>query len=121
MAVVADSRHLPAVVVALPAEIDMANAGRVGEKLGSAFAPGVRTVIADMTATRFCDSSGISLLVRAHQQAAANRTALRLVVPAPAVLRALTLVGMGDLLPIYPSLSLALAAGPVPGRETPHE
>jgi hypothetical protein len=39
MAVVADSRHLPAVVVALPAEIDMANAGRVGEKLGSAFAP----------------------------------------------------------------------------------
>lgn len=117
----ADSRHLPAVVVALPAEIDMANAGRVGEKLGSAFAHGVRTVIADMTATRFCDSSGISMLVRAHQQAAANRTALRLVVPAPAVLRALTLVGMGDLLPIYPSLGLALAAGPVPGRETPHE
>jgi hypothetical protein len=56
MAVVADSQHLPAVVIALPAEIDMANAGRVAAELGSAFAPGVRTVIADMTATRFCDS-----------------------------------------------------------------
>jgi hypothetical protein len=40
MAVVADPQHLPAVVVALPAEIDMANAGRVGQQLGSAFAPG---------------------------------------------------------------------------------
>src|SRR5260370_39066539 len=121
MALVADPQRLPAVVIALPAEIDMANADRVGQQLGAAFAPGVRTVIADMTATRFCDSSGISMLVRAHQQAAANRTALRLVVPAPAGLRALTLVGVGDLLPIYPSLSLGLAAGPVPGRETAHE
>ena len=59
----ADSQHLPAVVVALPAEIDMANADQVGQQLGSAFAPGVRTVIADMTATTFCDSSGIGMLV----------------------------------------------------------
>jgi anti-sigma B factor antagonist len=63
-----------------------------------------------MTATRFCDSSGISLLVRAHQQAAASRTELRLVVAYPAVLRALTLGGLDQLLPIYPSLSQALAA-----------
>jgi anti-sigma B factor antagonist len=115
MAVVADSQHLPAVVIALPAEIDMANAGRVGAELSSALAPGVRTVIADMTATRFCDSSGISVLVRAHKQAVASRTELRLVVPSGAVLRALTLVRMDDVLPIYPSLSQALAAGPAPG------
>jgi anti-anti-sigma regulatory factor len=38
------------VVVTLPAEIDMANAGQVGQQLGSAIAPGVRVVIADMTA-----------------------------------------------------------------------
>jgi len=115
MAVVADSQHLPAVVIALPAEIDMANAGRVGVELGAAFAPGVRTVIADMTATRFCDSSGIGVLVRAHRQAAATSTELRLVVPSGAVLRALTLVRMDDVLPIYPSLSQALAAGRAPG------
>ncbi len=121
MAVVADSQHLPAVVIALPAEIDMANAGRVGAELGSAFAPGVRTVIADMTATRFCDSSGISVLVRAHKQAVASRTELRLVVPSGAVLRALTLVRMDDVLPIYPSLSQALAAGPAPGPRARQE
>jgi anti-sigma B factor antagonist len=121
MALVADPQHLPAVVIALPAEVDMANAGRVGQQLGSAFTSGVRTVIADMTATTFCDSSGISMLVRAHQQAAANKAQLRLVVPSTTVLRALTLVGMDDLLPIYPSLSQALAAGPEPGPKARQE
>ena len=117
MALVAGPQHLPAVVVALPAQIDMANADRVGQQLGSAFTPGVKTVIADMTATTFCDSSGISMLVRARKQAAANRTQLRLVVPSAAVLRTLTLVRMDHLLPIYPCLSQALATGPAPGPD----
>ena len=112
MALVADPQYSPTVVVALPAEIDMASADRVGQQLGAAFAPGVKTVIADMTATRFCDSSGISVLVRAYKLAAANGTQLRLVVPSTAVLRSLRLVQMDYLLPIYPTLSQALAAGP---------
>jgi len=74
-----------------------------------------------MSATTFCDSSGISMLVRAHKQAAANRTQLRLVVRSTSVLRALTLVRMDDLMPIYPSLSQALAAGPEPGPQPRHE
>ena len=121
MAVVTDSQHLPAVVVALPTEIDMVNADRVGQQLGSAFAPGVKTVIADMTATTFCDSSGISMLVRARKQAAANSSQLRLVVPSTAVVRTLTLVRMDSLLPIYRSLSQALAAAQSPGPQAPHE
>jgi anti-sigma B factor antagonist len=121
MALVADPRQLPAVVVALPAEIDMANADRVGQQLGSAFTPGVRTVIADMTATRFCDSSGINMLVRAHRQAAAHGTELRLAVPSPAVLHTLTLTGLDQLLAIYPSLSQALAARPGPRQEPRHD
>ena len=117
----ADPQYVPAVVVALPAEIDMANAGGVSEQLGSALTPGIKTVIADMTATTFCDSSGISILVRAHKQAAANKTELRLVVPSTVVLRALTLAQMDHLLPIYPSLSQALAAGPAPAPHARHE
>ena len=99
-------------IIALPAEIDMANADWVGQLLGSAFAAGVTAVIADMRVTRFCDSSGISMLVRAHKQAAANGTRLRLVVPSAAVLRILTLVQVDHLLLIYHTLSQALAAGP---------
>jgi hypothetical protein len=43
MALLADLQQWPAAVVALPAEIDMANAGRVGQQLGSALAAGVKT------------------------------------------------------------------------------
>ena len=121
MALVADPQQLPAVVIALPAEIDMANADQVGQQLGTAFTPGVKTVIADMTATRFCDSSGINMLVRSHQQAAANGTELLLVVASPAVRHTLTLLGLNDLLAIYPSLSQALAAGSAPKPETRHD
>jgi anti-anti-sigma factor len=78
------------VVVALPAEIDISNADSVGEHLCIAFAPGVRTVIADMTGTRFCDWSGISVPVLAHQKALRKSTEIRLAVLSSAVLRALT-------------------------------
>jgi anti-sigma B factor antagonist len=121
MTVVADPNHPPAVVIALPAEIDMANADQVGQELRAAFAPGVRAVIADMTATTFCDSSGISMLVRVHRQAAANGAELRLVVRSTAVLRALTVVQMDHLLPIYPSLREALATGSAPGPQPRNE
>jgi len=107
------------VVVTLPPEIDIANADRVGEELSSAIAGGAGIVIADMTGTRFCDSSGISMLVQAHRQAAANQAELRLVVLATAVLRALKLVRMDFLLPIYPSLGAALRPDARPERELP--
>jgi anti-anti-sigma regulatory factor len=74
MARVADPQHRPQpVVITLPAQIDMANAGCAGQQLGSALTPGVTTVTADMTATTFCDSSGISMLIRARNVATCAR------------------------------------------------
>jgi len=105
------------VVVTLPAEIDIANADLVGEELSSAIARGARIVIADMTGTRFCNSSGISRLAQAHRQAAANQAELRVVVRSAAVLRALKLVRMDCLLPIYHSLEAALTPEAAPERE----
>ena len=102
------------VVVTLPAEIDITNADRIGEELSSAIARGTGIVVADMTGTRFCNSSGISMLVLAHRQAAANHAELRLVVLSAAVLRALKLVRMDCLLPIYPSLAAALTPEAAP-------
>jgi anti-anti-sigma factor len=98
----------------LPAEIDMANADRVGADLQAAFAVGVATVVADMTATAFCDSRGIHALVMAHQRATASGAELRLVVPSTCVLRVLALTGLDRWLAIYPSLQEALAVQPAP-------
>jgi anti-anti-sigma factor len=95
-------------VVTLPARIDTAASRRLCGQLGSALASAA-TVIADMTATTFCDSSGVHLLVLAQEQAAATGVELRLVAPSAAVLRALAATGAGGLLPVYPSLADALA------------
>jgi anti-sigma B factor antagonist len=101
-------------VITLPAEIDMANADRVVADLQAAFAPGVTTVVADMTTTTFCDSRGIHALVMAHQRATASGAELRLVVPSECVLRVLALTGLDRWLAIYPSLQEALTGQPAP-------
>ena len=107
------------VVVTLPAEIDITNADAIGAALSFAIARSAGIVIADMTGTRFCNSSGISMLVQAHRQAAANHAELRLVVLSAAVLRALTLVRVDFLLPIHASLDAALAPEAAPEPELP--
>jgi anti-sigma B factor antagonist len=96
------------VVVTFPAEIDLANAGQLGDELASASASGAMRVIADLTPSRFCDSAGIGMLFRAHRYALAHGAELRLVVPDGAVLRVMEITGMGRLLPIYPSLDEAM-------------
>jgi anti-sigma B factor antagonist len=106
---VAGSQSLPGpVVVVLPAEIDMANADGVGEQLRSAFTPGVTIVIADMTATVFCDSYGIRSLVLAYRRAADCRAQLRLAVTHIGVFQVLEVAGLDRLLPVYPTLPAAI-------------
>src|SRR5213083_317892 len=98
-------------VVTVPGSVDFCSARRLGGELGCVLASGVTNVIADMTATTFCDSSGARILVAACEQAAANNIEMRLVVPSTFVLRALALLGLDRLLPVYLTLDGALAHG----------
>jgi len=96
-------------IVTLPDEIDITNAQSVGDELRAAFGQGVLAVIADMTRTQFCDSSGIRYLLLANDRAAEMNAEFRLVVQAPAVLRAFRLLGIDRLLAVYPSRQAALS------------
>jgi anti-sigma B factor antagonist len=98
-------------VVTLPGSIDFSSARRIGGELSSVLGSGVTTVIADMTATTFCDSSGACILVAACEQAAADNIEIRLVVPSAFVLRTLALMGLDMLLPVYLTLDGALVHG----------
>lgn len=104
-------------VIIMPAEIDMTNAADVSEDLARAIATDARVVIADLSATAFCDSAGIrSLLVMAYQ-AADSGAELRVVVRANgAVRRIIDLMGLNRLLPVYPTVDAALAGDPRPGQ-----
>jgi anti-anti-sigma factor len=99
------------VVVTLPGEIDMTNAAQVAEDLDAAFGPDVGVIVADMTGTRFCDTSGIHALVMAHQRAEASNTQFRLVVRPGEVRRVLEILHLDTVLAIYPRLDLALLTG----------
>jgi anti-sigma B factor antagonist len=101
--------HGQLVIVTLPGEIDMANVDGIGKELAAAFTSGVTAVIADMTATTFCDTLGISMLVQACRQAAAHDSQIRLLMPCPSVLKVMDVLGVGAVLPIYDSLEKALA------------
>ena len=96
-------------VVTLPAEIDMATAGAIGEEVAAALARGVHAVIADMTATTFCDSAGINMLIRAKKQATAHGAEFRLLLSCPNVLRVLKIQGVDAVLPVYRTVEEALA------------
>ena len=99
------------VVVVLPAEIDVTNSQQVHDQIVAALAPGVGVVIADLTSTSFCDSSGVHSLVFAHEAAVARGIRLRLAVsPEGSVRRVLQLIGVGRILSIHPSLAEAIEA-----------
>ena len=100
----------PLTVVTFAAEIDVATAGAIGEQIAAALAPGVHVVIADMTATTFCDSAGINMLIRASKRGAANGTELRLLRTCPSVLRIMRIQGVDAVIPIYQNLEEALAS-----------
>jgi anti-sigma B factor antagonist len=103
------ARPVTPVVVALPPEIDVTNCDEVFEQLAEAFTPGVDTVIADMTETSFCDSSGVHAIMRAFESAGARDITLRIAVsPGGSVHRVLELIGASRLMPVHQNLADAL-------------
>ncbi len=104
-------------VVTLPTEIDVTNADTVREELLSALNQGAALLIADLSKTSFCDSAGVSALVRTFRLAATSASAMRLVVSTPAVQRVLSITGVDRLVDTFPSVAASLAGpGGLPGQ-----
>ena len=99
-------------VVRLPPEIDLTVADGVREALLAVLNHGALGLVVDMTATTFCDSAGITALVRAARRAGANGATMRLAATAQPVLRVFSLVGIDQLIDVYPSVDAARASLP---------
>jgi anti-sigma B factor antagonist len=97
-------------VVRAPTEIDVTNAGRLRALVASRVACGHAALIVDLTRSEFCDSAGLTVLVRAHKLARGDGGALRLVLPADgSVVRIFNLTGLDSVIPHFTSLEQALA------------
>ena len=95
-------------VVTAPEEIDITNAPELRTALLEAATHGHGTLVADLTRTQFCDSSGLHTLLAAHKRAQAEGGELLLAIPAAAVLRVFALTGIDRMIPNFTSLD----AGP---------
>ena len=96
-------------VVTAPAEIDATAADQLRTVLLHAAARGHATIVVDMTRTRFCDSAGLTVLVRAHKRAVADGGELRLIIPAGgAVARIFAITRLDLVIPLFASPDDAL-------------
>jgi len=105
-------------VVATPEDVDITNADGLRAALLQSAALGPWTLVVDMTRTLFCDTAGLHALVGAHKRAQAQGGRLLLVLPGATGLRIFSITGLDCVIPNFPSLEEALAAGaagPGPG------
>jgi anti-sigma B factor antagonist len=105
-----------AVVVRLPAEVDLTSADRLREALLAVLNQGARALIVDMTLTTFCDSAAIGSITRAARRATASGAEIRLAACTAPVLRILSLLGIDRVVGVYPTTDEArgsLPDGPV--------
>ena len=116
-------------VLRVAGEIDLVTGGQIRTELHRLVAEGRRQVVLDLEAVRFCDSSGVGVLIGARRLLRSCSGDLRLVLPPPGgtgpdgsggagaggghVDRVFTALGLRRLFDIYPDVASA-AAPPAP-------
>jgi anti-anti-sigma factor len=92
-----------AVVIGVSGELDLASSPGLEEELDRHMTSGTGLVIVDLRQLEFMDSTGLSVLVRAHQQATENGQRFAVVRGPAQVQRLLNLTGVADRLTLVDS------------------
>jgi anti-sigma B factor antagonist len=98
-------------VLAASGELDLRTSPELEERLGRVWASGAELVILDLRQIEFMDSTGLRVLLGAHQRAQETSRRFALVRGADQVERVLTLTGVRDMLTIVDAPEELLAAG----------
>jgi anti-sigma B factor antagonist len=85
-----------AVVVAVTGELDLASGPELETELDRLSGPDTKLVIIDLRQLDFMDSTGLSIIVRAHQRMAGEGCEMGLVKGSQQVQRLLDLTGVAD-------------------------
>ncbi|SDN90969.1 STAS domain-containing protein [Actinacidiphila guanduensis] len=102
-------------VVAVAGEMDLLTSSAVREKVHEAVADGRRSLVLDLADVRFCDSSGVGVLIGARRLMRSCAGRLRIVLPeddadrgaGSHVNRVLAALGVRRLFEVYPDLEAA--------------
>lgn len=83
-------------MLAVSGELDLAAASTFEDELTRALGSGAQIIVVDLKELDFIDSTGLSVLVRGHQQAQESGVELGLINPGAQVERLLSLTGLAD-------------------------
>jgi anti-anti-sigma factor len=92
-----------AAVLVVSGELDLASSSALEEQLAQAEQAGVQLVIVDLRELEFIDSTGLSVLIKAHQQAEASGRRFAVVKGPSQVQRLLGLTGLEERLTLIDS------------------
>lgn len=96
-------------VLTVSGVVDMLTSPQLETAIDAALDQKPAGVVVDFTDVEFLASAGMGVLVAAHDKAGSD-VAISVVADGPATSRPLKLVGIADILGLYPSLDEALAA-----------
>ena len=98
-----------ATVVAVSGDVDMQTAPQLAEALQAVSSSANTSLVVDLSAVEFLDSSGLGVLVAAHRELSANGGRMKLVRPRPAINKVLTLTRLTEIIEAFDSLDDALS------------
>ncbi|MFJ9608468.1 STAS domain-containing protein [Kitasatospora sp. NPDC101176] len=106
-------REGPVRVVSVQGELDRDTADTLRAALAGPGEEDERRIVVDLAGLRFCDSTGLNLLLRARQDTEADGVRLELAGARGVVARLFEITGADTVLRIHPDLDAALGtAGP---------
>ncbi|KAB7852768.1 STAS domain-containing protein [Streptomyces mobaraensis NBRC 13819 = DSM 40847] len=102
-------------VLQVSGEMDLVTSPAVRQRVHDAVAEGRRSLVLDLGEVRFCDSSGVGVLIAARRLMRSCQGRLRLILPAQGAVegshvnRVLAALGVRRLFEVYPDLASATA------------
>ncbi|MGW8766501.1 STAS domain-containing protein [Streptomyces sp. NPDC055815] len=122
-----EDEHGPWTVFRVQGELDLVTSPQIRRRVHDAVAGGRHDLVIDLSAVRFCDSSGVGVLIASRRLLRSCGGRLRLILPADAggrdgghVGRVLSALGVRRLFDVYEDVPEALAeVTGAPGRSAP--
>ncbi len=96
-------------VLTVAGEIDLATAPQLEERIGAY--PGESDLLVDLSSVTFMDSTGLRLLIGAHERAKGGGGSFAVVAPEGPVTKVLSITGVDEWLPVFETRSAASADG----------
>ncbi|GAA0896686.1 STAS domain-containing protein [Virgisporangium ochraceum] len=90
-------------VLRVTGDLDLETAPRLLAGVEPHLVASDESLIIDLSALSFIDSSGLSALIRINQRVAATGRRLTIIAPAPQVAKAFEITGLDQILPFHPA------------------